>query len=274
MNTHPTTNASRARALLVCIALISAICAGCRIGWHSAAAEERETARTEVSVLSNADARSEEAAFEEEAPKTQTAPDFYNGYCEAIKAYREYLLNRRTIDSHPFYGQFIRVLPSEFTLIDMDDDGIPELHIQGILKRYSVFSFTDGKLRWFIDMERSGETALLHNRALYTQPWPWDGVKNSFQYIDRNGHSFKVFGDKMYGGEEISWSYIINGEGHGKDASEEEIDKMSEPYREFAKNSDMIPWTGHPEFFQSNKDEFIYLARDNLGQVFPITWGR
>jgi hypothetical protein len=170
----------RAKTLVVCIVLILATCAGYRLG------TQEQSVAAESKVLSDAaeDRQPEEGLFADKvAETTRVGPDFENAYFKALRAYRAYLLNQRSIANGAYFGQIFMVKPPKFALIDMNDDGIPELHVRGG-GGYCVFGYADGKITLWAKF--GPDTLLLNNRAFYTHDWQ-NG--NTYEYNEPDFHN-------------------------------------------------------------------------------------
>jgi hypothetical protein len=272
----------------ICAALALAICAGYWVGnlsagfaaGDSAPSEETVEAQTEEEPLSVADAESEEENGGEdssgETAGKRTEPDFETPFFVAVQAYRAYLLNLRgaegvvpRITDLASYGE----PGSAFTLIDMDDDGIPELHVRGE-GGYCVFGYKDEKISLWAKFE--SDTVLLHNRAFFTHDWKNENTYeyNEFDFRDTekgriatNKFKFRYSdyaGIQRYGtgrnGVLESWETV----------SREEYERVTGPYTEFAENnSDMIPWTDYEAWSKSNADEYAFPGKSPFGPYLP-----
>jgi hypothetical protein len=271
----------RIKTSLVCLAIVVTVCAGCLIGRYSAERHvpaERKVATAEAPDVSDMGAKETASAggtAQTEDTETRTGPEFGNMYSEAVRAYREYLLNRRSVVGYGAYSlQISRLIAfghsGEFVLIDMDDDGIPELHLK-TGDHYYIFGYeNEGVFLW---EDAMSNTELLHNRALYTKPWNKEEGNFWYAEYDHDGgrkYTFKVKGEsgRLYIDGSALWAYGIND--NLKDATKAEIDKISAPYTEFAKNRDMIPWTDYKEWVENRKDEYIPFGKLASGRRYSL----
>jgi hypothetical protein len=182
-------------------------------------------------------------------PEEASAPTFENTYSEALGAYRDLLLNKtpdRIYDIHN--------VPQEFAIVDMDDDGTPELLMKGF--DFDVMTYENGYIIGWGGAPGAGE--LLNNRAVFTESWRWDGFM--YTEFDKTGHTsyFRHFLNRS--GE---WHYSekvmpIGSDTPENEVTEEEYNRLFAPYREFMESgADMIPWTDYDEWIKAHPDEYI-----------------
>jgi hypothetical protein len=211
-------------------------------------------------------------AAETRRPENPPRAEMRGAYFEAIRAYREYLLNRRTCGSNFYDGiteeyYYIRMRISDhvafgepgsaFALVDMDDDGIPELHVNASM--YNAFSYKDGDI--VAQYGLSADTVLLDNRAFYTRDWAFG---NRFEYIEFDPFDYSNRFVFNYPKEYRSGGYYEVRDGdfwttkYVHPSDKEEYERVTGSYTEFAKNDDMMPWTDYAEWSRSHEDEYDF----------------
>jgi hypothetical protein len=186
-------------------------------------------------------------------PEEASAPTFDNVYSEALSTYRDYLLNK-TPDR--IYAEYY--IPYEFAIVDMNDDGIPELIIDSD-RTFDILTYKNGHLAYL--GHAYTYATLLNNRAVFTESWRWGGFM--YTEFDKTGHTSYF---RHFINESGEWHYSEKVMPFGLDSpesevSEEEYNRLFAPYKEYAENNaDMIPWMDSGELRSKNSDEYIPIS--------------
>jgi hypothetical protein len=190
-------------------------------------------------------------------------PTFDNAYSEALSAYKDLLLNKTPA---PFsYGRIYNPSPpSKFTIIDMNDDGIPELLLNGGSSiGFIILTYEDGSIKkWY---SAQAYITFLNNKAIFSEFWR----REEFTYYEFDPYDKYILRFYMYkepwpaekGVDEFyCWDFSTGSPGQRTDnrVSEEEFNELLASYKEFAKNNaDMIPWVDYDEWRAAHGDEYI-----------------
>ena len=196
----------------------------------------------------------------------KTVPDleFANEYSEACNAYRELLLGQRSAvfnDARQllyFWYYTFGAVNSEFTLIDINADGIPELHFRS--RSYTIFSYRNGEVYVVNVFQQKAE--LMNNLAIYTDYWARNGITEAT-------HSYTEFGDDMlpcftfyFSYNDMNGIYRVAYDNNETPTyvSKQEFEVITAPiisYCTDAKNYDMISWTNYGEWLEKNIEEYV-----------------
>jgi len=177
-------------------------------------------------------------------------------HANAREAYRELLLGIRTCTegigifsncgNYPFDE-------SEFTIIDINHDGIPELHFRA--RYYEIYTYYDDEIRFVDGYPR--ETELLNNLAIYTEYWAHNNEGSKARYYIEFSSTLEYSYYLFF--EEDAWNkrYRISrlADTEPLYIAYEDFAEITSPIIEYCidtKNHDMISWTNYKDWLESN----------------------
>jgi hypothetical protein len=198
--------------------------------------------------------------------ETAVAPELDNEYSQACNAYREFLLGQRN-DGNQLELRYVDynfgASGAEFTLVDINSDGIPELHFR--FRSYAIFSYCDGQILEVAHFQQKAE--LLNNLAVYTDYWDRNPATEATRnYIELGADlkpRFSLYFDRNDATEIYRIAY--NGQNPSTDVSKQMFETITTPYVEYCtdpKNYDMISWTNYSEWLEQNIDEYVPESRN------------
>jgi len=190
-------------------------------------------------------------------------PTFENECSQAIKAYREYLLGQRTCENwdEAFYlYRTTNISNCEFTLIDINNDGIPELHFRA--RHYTIFSYQDGQVFKVYSTFKDAE--LLNNRAVYSDHWahrrPTSAMRQYIEFGEDFQPHFSIFFDHDDEIGEGVYRIMYKEQNRATRVQKGEYEAITSPIVDYCtdpKNYDMIPWVNFGEWLLENADEYV-----------------
>ena len=191
------------------------------------------------------------------------APKFDNEYSEVYNAYREFLLGQRGATfNNPGYLLFYEyytfgAVNSEFALVDINADGIPELHFRS--RGYTIFSYRDGEVFVVDGFQRKAQ--LMNNLAVYTDYWAHNGVTEATRTYTKFGSDlqpcFKMYFD--YSDESGIFRIAYNDQ-EMMYVTKQDFGAITAPVISYCtdpKNYDMISWTNFGEWLEKNIEEYV-----------------
>jgi hypothetical protein len=198
-------------------------------------------------------------------------------YFKAVQAYREFLLNRRIADRDiESDGQSRRIyrymhynnIENKFTILDLDDDGIPELHLMST--RYFLFTYENEDVRsvWSWGANERSQTTLLNNRAMFSKTeWMHAGTDYNYTEFGKGKNKIK-FQFELGDIEGVPHRYWISSL---DDLSEDEYARVKTSLFDLADkvNSDMIPWINYSEWYLEHFDEYLPIAETETESFSP-----
>ena len=198
-----------------------------------------------------------------------------NKYSEACDAYREFLLGQRSDDQgEPLYSKHnnSRIYSCEFTLADINFDGIPELHFSST--SYTIYSYCDGQVFKVDEFPRY--TRLLNNHSIYTDYWDRNREMEASRTYVEFGENLEPSFFIYFSHNTTTGAYVISYDSDGGviPVTEQEFENVTSPILSYCtdqRNYDMISWTNFGVWISENLDEYAYadefLERSNYQQV-------
>ena len=198
-------------------------------------------------------------------------PKLTNEYSQACNAYREFLLGQRNDeDGQPLFYEYktrivgncesTLVANADFTLIDINGDGIPELHFRA--NHYCIYSYRDGQV--FKAYACSQDARLLNNLAVYSDFWDRNHEEEATRSYVELGKDLQLcfslnfdFGNDIY---RIGYNQYSYNQNELKYLSKEEFEAITLPvltYCTDSKNYDMIPWVDYGKWLFEHVDEYV-----------------
>lgn len=192
---------------------------------------------------------------------TKEAPNFHSEYAQAIESYRSFLNG----ETHYTDGETkITIAPNhggKYTLIDMNDDGIPELLTNVIILQYrdaddsmeasdfssTIFTYKNGEIvEWYIGGDKSFK--LLSNKALLFEYEGLGGYNYTYIELDSQGnYSYYMRALKLPEHEDQGCKYYIYNDWTNSEpieiATEKEWLDFLEPF--LSLQTDIIPWNDY-----------------------------
>jgi len=191
-----------------------------------------------------------------------TEPTFTNDYAEACEAYRKFLLGHSKSDiNETIYRYCGWPENADFKLVDVNADGIPELHFRGG-RVYTMFSYGDGGIFTVTSCPREAE--LMNNLAVYYNYWPMNhsaaSTQGYFELDENLEKQFSIFFDYDDRGEISFYRIAYNDDQYDKQlrVSKDEFEEIVNPYLEYCTNPanyDLISWTNYGEWLLQHEDE-------------------
>jgi hypothetical protein len=188
-------------------------------------------------------------------------------YAAAVQSYRAFLLNQRTVwneSGNVRAGRVYRHIHynsgARFTIFDVNDDGIPELHIDAV--NYEVFTYKDGEVILFDGYganERS-KVVLLNNRSIFMTT-TLQGGYIIYKYNRINDENDVLQNVTLEETEGLGF-YAIDGEA----VSKEEYIAARDALINFVEDigSDMVSWTNYREWYLTHIDEYVPIEDTEL----------
>jgi len=202
-----------------------------------------------------------------EKPGVLDEPALTSDYAQACNAYREFLLGLRDDNrGQSMYSNYYTfgTQHSEFTVVDINHDGIPELHFRA--RQYTIYTYLNGEIVEVATFNQNAE--LLNNLAVFSDYWA-DHKETSatYKYVEFGEDlrpSYSLFFDYdtyaeiyrvMYGNQDNpTWLseqafYAI---------TTSIINYCTDP-----RSHDMIQWENYAEWLSNYPDE--YSPREDIG---------
>lgn len=196
---------------------------------------------------------------------TAGKPNLHSEYTKAIEAYEDFLAGKSYITLKDENDKTkVTIAPNhggKYTIIDMNEDGVPELITNVIIRQYrdkddnmyastftcGIYSYQGGEIvNWYEAGDDSFE--VLSNKALL---YEFDGL-GAYNYIyielDYDGkYSYYMHAYKTAGIEDEDWKYYVSYDSKRDSAieiaTENEWLDLLEPY--LSLRTDIIPWNDY-----------------------------
>ena len=202
------------------------------------------------------------------------SPTLSNEFSQACSAYREFLLGQRSTSTgeflyHEYYTRMVEnyestlVINAEFTLVDINGDGIPELHFRA--NHYVIYTYKDGEVHWVFACSQNAR--LLNNLAVYSDFWDRSTdesrMRDYFEFGEDLNPRFSIFFDYGSGIYRIGYNlyaYSNNSQNELTYLSKEEFEAITSPILAYCtdpNNYDMIQWTDFGEWLFEHVDEYM-----------------
>jgi len=190
-------------------------------------------------------------------------PTLTNEYSQACSAYREFLLGQRTDDrgSLLYYEYYTYdTYESEFTFVDINNDGIPELHFRS--SNYNIYTYRNGLVIMVNSFSRYAE--LLNNLAVYSDFWDRNPQTEATRRYVEFGEDLKPCFSLDFDYDNISEIYRVAYLNQDVPIyiTKDEFIAITSPiitYCTDPKNYDTIAWINYGEWLGKHKDEYVPL---------------
>jgi len=189
-------------------------------------------------------------------------PTLQNEYSQACSAYREFLLGNRADESgEELYYRYYTfgIENAEFTIVDINHDGIPELHFRA--RHYTIYSYRNGVIFEVASFQQ--HTELLNNLAIYSDYWGRNQITAASRYYVEFGENLQPRFSLYFGHDDETGVYrIAYNQETPIDVSKQEFDEITLSIRSLTSdigNYDIIPWVNYGEWLSENIGEYSQL---------------
>ena len=184
-------------------------------------------------------------------------PMLNNEYSQVYSAYREFLLGQRVCKSgEDLYSQYYTsgADNSEFTFVDINGDGVPELHFRSKFQAYTIYSFHNGDVFLVATFQQNAE--LMNNHAVFSDYWASNTISSATRKYTEFGEDLQprlsIYFD--YDSEVGIYRIAYNSQEVPTNVTEMEFTAITTPILSYCmddKNYDMILWTNYGEWLRN-----------------------
>ena len=206
----------------------------------------------------------EEPPAETNTGRRKHTPTFTNDYSEAYKAYREFLLGQRSAQFYQGWQELyfdyytFGAMNSEFSLVDINHDGIPELHFRS--RAYTMYSYRDGEV--FRVTAYPSNAELMNNLSIYSDYWARNRITEATRIYIEFGEDLQPSFSLCFSFSDVNEIYRIQyfDQETPADIPKQSFDEITKPILDYCtdpRNYDLITWINFGEWLEQNIDEYI-----------------